>query len=176
MTNAVPRLTLIVARDRHGGIGRDNTLPWHLPEDLQHFKATTLGHPIIMGRRTFDSIGRALPGRRNLVVSRNEAWAHEGCERVGSLAEALAQCRGLPEAFVIGGGQLYAEALPVADRLLITEVDLDARADTFFPAPDPGIWERTSNVPGTSRNGLSYAIGTWTRRPEGTRPQPPQGA
>lgn len=167
MTPTLPRLTLIVARDRRGGIGRDNTLPWHLPEDLQHFKASTLGHPIIMGRRTFESIGRALPGRRNLVVSRNPDWTHAGCERAASLQEALRMCQGQADAFVIGGGQLYAEALPVADRLLITEVDTDAAADTFFPPPDPAIWEQTALVPGISRTGLSYAIGTWERRPRG---------
>ena len=161
---APPRLTLIVARDRQGGIGRDNALPWHLPEDLQHFKATTLGHPIVMGRRTFESIGRPLPGRRNIVVSRNAQWAHSGCERVDSLDAARALCSDVTELFVIGGAQLYASALPLADRLLITEVEIDAQGDVFFPAPDPAIWERVSCSPGISRTGLAYAIGEWQRR------------
>lgn len=164
---ASPRITLIVARDRRGGIGRDNTLPWHLPEDLQHFKSTTLGHPIVMGRRTFESIGKPLPGRRNIVVSRNAQWAQAGCERVDSLAQACARCSDAPELFVIGGAQLYASAMPQADRLLITEVDLDAHADVFFPDPDPAVWERVSLAPAVSRTGLAYAIGTWQRRARG---------
>lgn len=158
-----PRLTLIVARDRRGGIGRDNALPWHVPEDLQHFKATTLGHPIVMGRRTFDSIGRPLPGRRNLVMTRNPAWSHPGCESVGSIEEAQARCADAPELFVIGGAQLYAQALPHAQRLIITEVDVDAHADVFFPEPDPSQWGRVSLAPAVSRNGTGYAIGTWER-------------
>lgn len=158
-----PRLTLIVARDRQGGIGRDNTLPWHLPEDLQHFKATTLGHPILMGRRTFDSIGRPLPGRRNLVLTRNRAWQHPGCEAVGSIDEALARCADARELFVIGGAQLYAQALPRAHRLIITEVDVDAQADVFFPEPDAAHWRRISLAPAVSRNGTGYAIGIWER-------------
>lgn len=159
-----PRITLIVARDRQGGIGRDNALPWHLPEDLQHFKSTTLGHPIVMGRRTFESIGRPLPGRRNIVVSRSPQWSPIGCEKVDSLEAARALCCDAPELFVIGGAQLYASALPQADRLLITEVDVDAQADVFFPTPDPAIWERVSLTPAISRTGLPYAIGVWQRR------------
>lgn len=161
----LPRVTVIVARDRRGGIGRGNTLPWHLPEDLQHFKATTLGHPIVMGRKTFESIGRALPGRRNLVLSRNAGWSHPGCERVADLAAARLLCAGHPELFVIGGGELYAQALPIADRLLITEVDLDADADTFFPPLDPALWQQTTLSPAVSRTGTRYAIGEWLRRP-----------
>ena len=91
MTPPAPRLTVVVARARNGVIGRDNALPWHLPEDLQHFKATTMGHPILMGRRTFESIGRPLPGRRSIVLSRDPGWAREGCERAGSLDEAIAR-------------------------------------------------------------------------------------
>ncbi len=162
---AAPRITLIVARDRHGGIGRHNALPWHLPEDLQHFKATTLGHPILMGRLTFESIGKPLPGRRNLVMTRNAGWAYAGCERVDSLDAARALCKDAPELFVIGGAQLYASALPQADRLLITEVDTDGQADVFFPQPDPALWERITLEPAVSRTGLPYAIGTWVRRP-----------
>jgi len=158
-----PRITLVVARARDGAIGRDNALPWHLPEDLQHFKATTLGHPIVMGRRTFESIGRPLPGRRSIVVSRNPAWAHEGCERAGSLDDAIARCSGAPELFVVGGGQLYAEAMPRADRLIVTDVAIDVEGDTFFPAIDPARWTCTRNEPRTSRTGLGFAIRTFER-------------
>jgi dihydrofolate reductase len=158
-----PRITVVVARARDGAIGRDNALPWHLPEDLQHFKATTLGHPIVMGRRTFESIGRPLPGRRTIVVSRDPGWSHPGCERAGSLDEALERCAGLPEAFVVGGGQLYAEAMAQADRLVVTDVEIDVDGDTFFPPIDPSAWVLKSAVPGVGRTGLAYSIRTWER-------------
>jgi dihydrofolate reductase len=163
MTPPRPRITLVAARARDGAIGRDNALPWHLPEDLQHFKATTLGHPIVMGRRTFESIGRPLPGRRTIVVTRDAAWSHAGCERAASLDEAVGRCAGLPEVFVVGGGQLYAEAMPRADRLIVTDVEIDVRGDTFFPRIDPAVWRCTGCAPGTSRGGLAYAIRTWER-------------
>lgn len=164
MPPPAPRLTLVVARARHGVIGRDNTLPWHLPEDLQHFKATTMGHPILMGRRTFESIGRPLPGRRSIVLSRDPGWAREGCERAGSLDEAIALCAGLPEAFVVGGAAVYAQALPRADRLIVTEVDLEVDGDAWFPAIDPAAWACTSRSPAISRTGQHYEIGIWERR------------
>ena len=157
------RVNLIFARSRNGVIGRDGTMPWHLPEDLQHFKATTLGSPIVMGRRTFESIGRPLPGRRTVVVTRNPAWAHPGCERAGSLDEAIGLCAGSPELFVVGGAQLYAAAMPRADRLLLTEVDIDVAGDTFFPPVDPARWRLAHAAPGVSRTGLAFSIGTWER-------------
>jgi dihydrofolate reductase len=160
-----PRITLLVACARHGAIGRDNALPWHLPEDLKHFRETTLGHPIVMGRRTFESIGRPLPGRRTIVVSRDPGWAHPGCERAGSLDEAIALCAGAPEVFVVGGAQVYAAALPRADRLLVTDIELEVEGDTFFPAIDPAQWRLTGELPAVSRTGLRYAIRTWERRP-----------
>lgn len=163
MPTTQPRLTLIAARARDGAIGRDNALPWHLPEDLQHFKATTLGAPIVMGRRTFESIGRPLPGRRTLVLSSDARWSPEGCERVGSLDEALARCAGAPEAFVVGGSRLYAEAIARADRLIVTDVDVDVEGDTFFPPIDPTRWTCTRRLDAVSRTGLRYAIGTWER-------------
>ncbi len=156
-----PRITLVAARARDGAIGLDNALPWHLPEDLQHFKATTLGHPIVMGRRTFESIGRPLPGRRTIVVTRDPGWTHAGCERAASLDDAIARCAGLPEVFVVGGGQLYAEAMPRADRLIVTDVAIDVRGDTFFPPIDPTRWACTGEAHGTSRTGLGYSIRTW---------------
>jgi dihydrofolate reductase len=163
MDQTPPRITLLAARARDGAIGVDNTLPWHLPEDLQHFKATTLGWPIVMGRRTFESIGRPLPGRRTVVVTRNPAWAHPGCERAGSLDEAITLCAGSPELFVVGGEQLYAAAMPRADRLLLTEVDIDVAGDAFFPPVDPAHWRLAHAAPGVSRTGLAFSIGTWER-------------
>jgi len=139
-----PRITLIVARARNGVIGRDGTLPWRLPEDLAFFKRTTMGHPIVMGRRTWESIGRPLPGRRNIVVSRRPRFAATGAEVVPSLGEALRLCDGSAELFVIGGAQLYAEALPGADRLIVTEIDTDFEGDTHWPAPDPARWREAS--------------------------------
>lgn len=138
-------LALIVAMAHNRVIGKNNTLPWHLPEDLQHFKRTTLGAPIIMGRHTWESIGRPLPGRRNIVLSRNPAWLAEGAERAASLEDALALCRQVnpapARAFVIGGAQLYAQALPLADELFITEIDADIDGDAYFPAVDAGAWQ-----------------------------------
>jgi dihydrofolate reductase len=139
-----PRLNLIVARARNGVIGRGGTLPWHLPEDLRHFKRTTIGHPIVMGRRTWQSIGRALPGRRSIVLTRNPRWSAPGCETAASLAQALAMCEGAAEVFVIGGAAVFAEALPQAQRLFVTEIDADFEGDTFFPPIDPAAWRETS--------------------------------
>jgi len=135
--------SLIVARGRNGVIGRDNAMPWHLPADLAHFKRVTMGHPVVMGRRTWDSIGRPLPGRRNVVVSRSPGLALAGAEVAGSLHEALARLEGSDEVFVIGGGQLYAEALPIADRLYVTEIDAVPEGDVRFPPLDPREWRET---------------------------------
>lgn len=126
-------LSLIAAVARNGAIGKDNTLLWHLPEDLKFFKRTTLGCPVIMGRKTYDSIGRPLPGRRNVVVTRNADWSASGIEVAHSLDEALARVAGEAKVFVIGGAQLYEQALGLADELVLTEVDADYEADTFFP-------------------------------------------
>ena len=135
--------SLIVARARNGTIGKDNGMPWHLPADLAHFKRTTLGCPVIMGRRTWDSIGRALPGRRNIVVSRTPGFHAPGAEVVASLADAWRAVAGAEEAFVIGGAQLYEEALAVADRIYLTDIAGDVAGDTFFPPLPPGAWRET---------------------------------
>ena len=142
-----PRLTLIVARARNGVIGRDGTLPWRLPEDLAYFKRTTMGHPIVMGRRTWESIGRPLPGRRSIVVSRQAGFVAAGAEVVPSLDAALSLCAGAEEAFVIGGAHLYRAALPRASRLIVTEIDADFEGDTFWLAPDPAHWQETARDP-----------------------------
>ncbi len=139
-----PRLTLIVARARNGVIGKGNAMPWKIPGEQAYFKRVTMGHPIIMGRKTWESIGRPLPGRRSLVVSRNPGFVAPGAEVVASLEAALAQCDGATDAFVIGGAELYRLALPRADRLLITEIDHDFDGDTFFPAPDPAHWREAA--------------------------------
>ena len=114
-------------------IGKDNQMPWHLPADLKHFKTVTLGKPIIMGRKTYESIGRPLPGRKNIVISTNKAYMLEGCETVTSLNEALSLVNDVDEVMIIGGGFLYAQTLSQADRLYLTFIDLDVDGDTHFP-------------------------------------------
>ena len=157
-------LTLIVATDRQNGIGIHNTLPWRLPEDLAFFKRTTTGHPIIMGRKTFDSIGRPLPNRRNIVVNRNPDWSHAGVEAVTSLQQA-ATLAGDGDAFVIGGAQVYAEALPLATRLIVTEIGADFECDAFFPKLAPSEWVETLREPHHSvDNGFDYSFVIYQRR------------
>jgi dihydrofolate reductase len=141
---ARPRISLIVARARNGVIGREGTLPWRLPEDLAHFKRTTMGQPIVMGRKTWESIGRPLPGRRNIVVSRQAGFMAPGAEVAPSLDAAIARCADAAEVFVIGGEQLYREALPRAQRLLVTEIDADFEGDTFFPQIDKRLWREAA--------------------------------
>ncbi|MBK8324947.1 MAG: type 3 dihydrofolate reductase [Betaproteobacteria bacterium] len=135
--------SLIVARAANGVIGRDNGMPWHLPADLAHFKRTTLGRPVIMGRRTWESIGRPLPGRRNIVVTRSANFPAAGAEVVGSLEAAWRAVADADEVFVIGGGQLYAEALPGADRIYVTEIGEAIEGDTRFPDLEPRDWKET---------------------------------
>lgn len=141
------RVTFVVAVSRNGVIGRDNALPWHLPEDLRRFKHLTTGKPVIMGRKTFESIGRPLPNRLNIVISRGSAFRPPGVEVVADLDAALARARDAgmgDEAIIAGGGQIYALALPVADRIHLTEVDLDIDGHTFFPRLDPTEWREVS--------------------------------
>jgi dihydrofolate reductase len=141
-----PRLTLVVAHDAQRGIGIRNALPWHLPEDLAHFKRVTSGHPIIMGRKTFESIGRPLPNRRNIVITRNPAWRHDGVEAVGSLQDAIALIggAGAEEGFIIGGAQVFAESMDLADQMIVTEIDHTFECDTFFPPLAPGQWRESA--------------------------------
>ena len=146
--------SLIVARARNGVIGRDNGMPWHLPADLAHFKRTTLGHPVIMGRRTWESLGRPLLGRRNIVVSTTPGFAAPGAEVVASLEEAWRAVSGASEAFVIGGARLYAAALPAAERIYLTEIAGDIPGDTYFPPLEPGEWQESTlaQQPADDRN------------------------
>ena len=142
-------LALIVALARGNAIGRGNALPWHVPEDLKRFKALTMGHALLMGRKTHESIGRPLPGRRNVVISRAGA-TFEGCEAARSLTEALALVKDDPLPFVIGGAQLYAEAFPHVTQLFLTELDREVEADVFFPEFDRAAWREVRREPGTT--------------------------
>ena len=161
-------LGLIAAVGRNGAIGKDGQMPWELKADLAHFRRTTMGCPVVMGRRTWDSLPprlRPLPGRRNLVVTRNPAWQAEGAEAAGSLDAALAHVADAPRVFVIGGGELYAQALPRADLLVLTEIDADFDADTFFPAWDRAAFEevgREQHAAGESA--WPYAFATYRRK------------
>ncbi len=132
-TPSPTRISLIAAVARNAVIGRDNALIWHIPADLAHFKKITHGHPIVMGRNTWESIGRPLPGRRNIVITRQQRYAAAGAETAASLAQALELCAEAPEVFVIGGAQVYAEALPLAHRLWLTEIDAAPAGHVRFP-------------------------------------------
>ncbi|TQV89123.1 type 3 dihydrofolate reductase [Aliikangiella coralliicola] len=128
-----PVISLVCAMAKNRVIGKDNQMPWHLPADLKHFKSVTLGKPIVMGRKTYESIGRPLPGRRNIVISRNSDYQVEGCDTATSLESALALLEGVEEVMVIGGGRIYSQALAMADKLFLTFIDLDIEGDTHFP-------------------------------------------
>ena len=158
------QLHLIFARSKNGVIGVDGGLPWHLPEDLAHFKRCTLGCPVIMGRKTWDSLPakfRPLPGRANVVVTRQTDWHSEGALRADSIAQAIAQCGDAPAAWVIGGAQLYALALPLADTAVVTEIDTDVAGDAF--APNFGTdWQETAREEHTAASGLHYRFITMT--------------
>jgi dihydrofolate reductase len=163
-----PSIAIIAALDRNGAIGRGGELLWHEREDQKHFRAVTMGCPVIMGRKTWDSLPakfKPLPGRRNIVVTRNAAWRAKGAEAAPSLAEALALAAGAEKVFVIGGGELYAAALPLADELVLTEIDaVFDGADTFFPAIDPVDYFETAREAHTSAGGMAYAFVTYRRR------------
>lgn len=160
-----PRIGLIWAQARGRVIGSNGAMPWHLPEDLAHFKRTTQGHPVIMGRKTWDSLParfRPLPGRRNIVVTRQENFNQIGVERACSLREALRFCENSEQVWVIGGAQIYAQALPLADALVVTEIDADFAGDAFAPAIGPG-WHEVAREPLVTGNGLRLAFVTWRR-------------
>lgn len=140
-------LTLIAAVARNGVIGASGTIPWKVPGELGHFKATTMGHPLIMGRATFDSIGKVLPGRRTIVLTRDRSWHHADVEVAASVPDALTLAGPVGPIFVAGGGQVYAESMPLAQRLLISQIDAEPEGDTFFPAIDPARWQEVSREP-----------------------------
>lgn len=159
-------LTIVVATDAKGGIGINNALPWRLPEDMAHFKRTTMGHPVIMGRKTFESIGRPLPNRRNIVITRNPDWRHDGVEAVTSITDAIKLIGDTP-ACIIGGAQIYAEVLPYTDRLIITEINKAFDCDAFFPPIDPQQWKEVAREQHHSEsNGFDYAFVTYQKAGE----------
>jgi len=162
----LPRLTLIAAVARNGVIGRDGKIPWRLPGDLPRFKRITMGHPVIMGRKTWLSLDKPLPGRRNIVISRTAGLKLEGAEVFASLAEALAHCTGASEVFVIGGTEAYREALPRAQRLLLTEIEADIEGDAFFPAFDRDEWRETGREyhPASADNPHAFSYADYERR------------
>jgi dihydrofolate reductase len=162
------KVTLLAAVARNGVIGREGTLPWRIPEDAKRFRALTMGHPVLMGRRTWESLPdrfRPLPGRQNVVVTRNPEWRAEGADRVGSLEDALELVHDASRAFVIGGAELYAGALPFADELALTEIDADVEGDTFFPAFDRSDFTEVAREPHVAGDGTSFAFVTYERRP-----------
>ncbi len=165
-----PILALVAACARSGVIGIDNKLPWHLPEDMKFFRETTRGKPVIMGRKTWESLPdafRPLPGRLNIVVSRNPDFHAEGGAVVGSLPEAVAAAGNAEIACVIGGAEIYRQALPLADRLILTEIDRDYAGDAFFPAFDRAEWQEVSRDARVSESGLPFAFVTYERRNAG---------
>jgi dihydrofolate reductase len=158
------QLSLIVAYALNRVIGRDNTLPWKLPSDLAHFKRTTLGHPVIMGRKTWESLGRPLPGRRNIVISRNPQYEAAGAQCVASLALAIEAVQDAEQAFVIGGAQIYQEALPLAQYVIATEIQDNVEGDAFFASLDKQYWLETSRTHYPPENGLSFDVVQYAKK------------
>jgi dihydrofolate reductase len=158
-----PQLSMVVAMTDNRVIGRNNTMPWHLPADLAYFKKITLGHPILMGRRTWDSIGRPLPGRRNLVLSFQKDLKLEGAEVFNSLEQALATCS--DQVFVIGGADLFQHCLPMAQKLHITQIHATLEGDTFFPEVDLTGWREIERIehPRDEKNAYDLTFSTWVR-------------
>jgi len=157
-------ITLIAAMGANGAIGLNGKMPWHLPGELQHFKKMTMGKPIVMGRKTWQAIGRPLPGRQNIVVSRNPRFQATGCEVYGSLEQAVAGAAG-DEVMVIGGAELYRQALPLASRMILTRVDCEPEADTWFPDWNRDGWKIVSqrNEAADEKNPLAYRVQEWVR-------------
>lgn len=160
-----PLLTLIAALDRNRVIGRDNNLPWSLPADLRFFKQTTMGKPLLMGRRTWEAIGRPLPGRQMIVLSRDPAYRAAGCTIVHSLQEAFARAGAAPEIMVIGGAVLFAQTLPLAERMYLTQVDAEVSGDVWFPEWDARQWRLTWEEahPADARHAWPYCFQYWQR-------------
>ncbi len=157
-------LSLIVARAKNNVIGLNNTLPWHLPEDLKRFRALTTGHHIIMGRKTYESLGRLLPNRTTVIVTRNPQYRVEGALMAHSLDDAIALCQDDEEPFLIGGAELYQTGLAKATKLYITEVDLDITGDAFFPEVDFNYWQLAEQKQHIAANGMAYQDLVFTRK------------
>ena len=159
----MPILSVIAAMAKNRVIGIDNTLPWHLPEDLRHFKALTMGHHIVMGRKTYESIGKPLPGRVTVIVTRDADYRAAGCVTAHSLDAAIAACGDDTEIFFVGGAELYAQALPRAQRLYLTEIQADYAGDAHFPAFDMADWREDARQCHVSAEGLGYHFVTYRR-------------
>ena len=163
-----PRICLILARARNGVIGRDNALPWRLPEDMTHFRELTMGHPVLMGRKTWESLPpkfRPLPGRRNLVLTRDADWSADGAERFDSVDAAVAACAaaGANQLWVIGGAQVYAASVPYAQRVAVTEIDADFEGDAHAPAFEAArAWRHRAGPWQQSATGLRFRFDDWT--------------
>lgn len=169
-----PLISLIVAMAQNGVIGRDNALPWRLPADLRRFKEFTLGKPILMGRKTFEAIGRPLPGRANLVLTRDPDWRAPGVIPVHSVEEALLQTRTCEELVAIGGAEIYRLLLPLARRIYLTHVHADVPGDTYFPAFDPAQWDDVEfrSLPADERHAYPVTFVTLERRNSPASPRP----
>ncbi|OIP12875.1 MAG: diacylglycerol kinase [Betaproteobacteria bacterium CG2_30_59_46] len=160
-----PRLSIIAAMAKNRTIGIDNTLPWRLPEDLKHFKALTLGHHILMGRKTWESLPGKLPGRTSVVITRSRDLQAPGCIVANSIEDAITACGGDDEVFFIGGAELYRQALDIADRLYLTEIQSEFKGDAWFPEFDPGLWRETGRKPCKSENGLECDFVVYDKKP-----------
>ena len=160
-------ITIIAAIGKNNELGKDNQLLWHLPVDLKHFKNLTSGHPIIMGRKTYESIGKPLPNRTNIVVSRKENWFEEGILIVPSLKDAIKHAKKINEnIFIIGGGEIYRNTIDMADRLEITQVNHQTDADVFFPKIDENTWIKTDEIhhPKDENHAYDFYFQTWERK------------
>lgn len=161
-----PTIQLVVAYSDNRVIGRDNTLPWRLPSDLAHFKRTTLGHPIVMGRNTWESLGRPLPGRPNLVITRNPQFQAGGAATYPSLEAALHTHPSADKICIIGGEELFRHALELADEIVATEIHAQIDGDTFFPELDPTEWQEVERLPQPEENGLNFDFVIYRRMPD----------
>lgn len=155
---------VIAAKARNGVVGQAGRLPWRLPEDLRYFRELTTGHTVVMGRKTWESLPRALPQRQNIVVTRNPAYAAPGAQTAPTLEAALAAASEPFPVFCIGGGELYRQALPLSSALFLTEIDADFDGDTFFPPLEPAVWQRVIHAPHSQTDGLRYAFNVYLRK------------
>lgn len=149
-------------------IGKDNQIPWHLPEDLKQFQETTMGYPLIMGRKTFESIGRPLPGRRTIIITRNKDYPEKGVTVAGNLEQALELCRGNDKVFIAGGGEIFRQALPIADTIILTTLDREVEGDVFFPEIPPGKFAQTEKkIMKNSEDDEMFSIKVFKRKESG---------
>ncbi len=158
-------VSLIVAMEKNNVIGRDNGMPWHLPDDLKHFKALTMGKPMVMGRKTFEAIGRALPGRTSVVLTRDTQWTAEGVVVARSVQEVLARFGDVPELCIVGGAEIFRLFMPVADLIHLTRIHAEIPGDTVFPSIDPGTWREVERVehPADERHAHAMTFSTLER-------------